>query len=232
MRTTKFLSVSCLLVMLVYAVPGYAPPPGSCTPWPECKDGSGDPPSGGIANNDTDARWADTSLISELAARGCFLESAQNNGEGGHYICDLGTAINFALPPGQEINKKGNPINPSHALCGSMGSISMTPTHYPYSWAGDCTDAVNGCPVRVRNWIFEDISRPSGTGLIILDGFTRVFGTSNANPFADNLPGMQMDEVVITFKGDGTNKNEAVCRWSADDGNLSSGDVEFDSIPN
>jgi hypothetical protein len=243
MRTTKFLSIGGLMLTLVYAVPGYAAPPGDrCTPWPECRDdGGGDPPSGEIADNDTVAGWANTSpRISELAARTCWLESAQSNGDGGHYVCPLGTAVNFGLDPGQEIDKKGNPVVPSDALCSSMGTISMTPTHYPYNWAGDCTSSV-GCRVRVRNWFANNDHPSPRVGVITVDGFATVAETSNPNPFADDFSGadaIQMDEVIITFKGAGTNRNEAVCRWSTldypgatDPGHLDALDVLFDSVP-
>jgi hypothetical protein len=143
------------------------------------------------------------------------------------------------LPPGQRIRKNGKLMSDTPPFyCSSMASRSLTPnTKYDYRWGlesdDDCTTA-EGCVVRMHDWFYQDTNRPAGTGLIDLVGFVTVANTSNVNPFADTFTGltaMQIERLIIAFKGDGTNTTVAVCRWSAADGNLVPGDVEFHSVP-
>ncbi len=41
---TRYLAILATLTFLGFSAPAFAPPPGACTPWPECKDGDGGDP--------------------------------------------------------------------------------------------------------------------------------------------------------------------------------------------
>ena len=243
LTSTGILLGSLFLLIFGYTNSSFAAKPTCPSDHPSCDDGGGDPPAEPIFEGDTRAHWSLTAApVWEGTPRICSLESAATNGSSGHYVCDLTvpTDVNFQLGLGTEIDKKGNPVDPSDALCSSMGSttvpVVLTPTHYPYDWSGTCTDG--GCDVQVLNWFAPDanINRPDPdrTGLVILTGSGTIPNpTSNANPYADYFvspgTGIQIDEVVVTFKANGKNRNEAVCRWGAAEG-LSG--LEFNSVPN
>ena len=65
---------------------------------------------------------------------------------------------------------------------------------------------------------------------IVLRAFADATGTDPKNPFVDSLE-LDVDEIIISFRASGSNKNIAVCEYSPDLGNLMVGDVTFDSAP-
>ena len=182
--------------------------------------GGGDP--GEIATNNTLVKWAGGGL-SEPNERSCHFSFANRNGKNGSYGCEItGDDVTFNLGVGDEVDRKGRMLVMGSEDCDDFSNgLTMVPNPtYEYDWNGFCD--VDGCDVRVQNWFFDDPNAPDGTGLIRLEAFGHVSEASNPNPFADEQH-IDIDEVLITVKGEGTDKTVLICRY--DDHN-----TVFDSI--
>jgi len=193
-----------------------------------CGGGNDGGDGGDVATNDTNVRWY--GAISEVEPRSCFLGFASTDGKAGHYDCvQSGQEVTFNLSGGQELDRKGQVVGSPSGICDEFTNLTMTEsTAYGPDWEGGFCTSSSGCDIRVLNRFFEDPNRPLGTGLIIVEGFGHVDMTTNANPFADAFlqanGDINITEVLITLKGDGTNRTVATCLYS----NLN---VGFESVP-
>ena len=187
-------------------------------------DGGGDPEE--IATNDTMVMWVGAGLSEAGPPRLCHFSFAKRDGKTGSYGCvhsgDDGVIFNLA--DGVELDKRGNPVSGPPGICDLFSDGLMMKPNYAYEsdWNGFCMSP-DGCDVRVLNGFSYDKYRPPGTGLIKLEAFGKAFETPNANPFAEDLD-IDIDEVLITIKGDGSDKTVAICQYKFPD-------TTFESTP-
>ncbi len=178
-------------------------------------DGGGDPEE--IATNDTMVMWAGAELSEADPPRLCHFSFATGNGKTGSYGCvhSGNDVVIFNLGDGVELDKRGRVVSEPSGICDDEFSdnLTMAPNYaYESDWNGFCMSG-GGCDVRVLNGFSNDENAPAGTGLIKLEAFGHVSGTGNANPFADPL-GIFIDKVLITIRGEGTDKTVAICRYN------------------
>ena len=171
------------------------------------------------ANVSTRAHWGG-SRISEESDRPCVLTSANPDGSYGCQKGDPAATCNFTDFPRNHIARKGDA-----SFCDTFDGITIVPNStYEYHWMESCSSGT--CTVQILNWIFENhgIER---AGLMRMTAFADATGPfTDANPFADpQTP--DIDEIVIKFHGDGSNKTVAECRFTQ----IPVGDVHFTSGP-
>ena len=140
---TRWLAATAVSAFTLFFVSSLqAAPPGSCEPWPSCKDGGDPPPDDGgesPSQNPTVVNWVGLFAPSLGGSRECILESALSNGSHGVYVCQLGAPTvdyNLAGIPREQTARKGN-----SALCSLFDGATLAPdSKYTYAWDGNCQD--------------------------------------------------------------------------------------------
>jgi hypothetical protein len=225
------------LALLLFGVPGDTLACHKGTPHGQDTDcgggGGGDGGGGGggseqISNVPIDVQWVSPGSpgISEPQPRPCTLSSAQAS-YGSYHCQHIGAApVTYDLTgiARAQIARKGDA-----AFCDSFDGITLEPTSsYQVDWTEACDDN-SACTIRILNWAFGDevSSKIPGADTARVEAFADAHPPfSNPNPFADSRL-LDIDEIVITFTGDGNNKTVAKCRFTG----IDSGAISFQSIP-
>ncbi len=215
-----------LTVLFAFAIflllVGWAVTPAQAHHDPGHSGGGGGKTAGTIVT--TMVQWG--GIITGDKARPCMASQVQQNGDSGFYTCKAGTPkVNYALGvAGDQTLRNGD-----KELCKVFINIDLTPdSRYGYNWSDNCSDD-GTCTIVINNWFTGEQVTTAIVSFIRLRAFAQL-DTVETNPFVDSLT-LKVDEINLIFYAEGSNKKIAECAYRPDLGNLTKGDVTFQSVP-